>query len=204
MLNLTVAKQGVGNANDSILVLAATNIPWQLDAAIRRRFEKRIYIPLPDAKGRMRLFKIAIGETPHELSDSDFQELARRTEGYSGADISTLVRDALMQPIRKVQNATHFKWTASRTDPSKKGLMPCSPGDSSAIEMNWMQIDKDNLLEPLVIMVSFPPLSLSFRFTCKFSLHVSSFRFAERHAACVGRVEADRRREGSAETEGVC
>ena len=48
--NLTL--QGVGNDNDGILVLGATNIPWVLDAAIRRRFEKRIYIDLPDAHAR--------------------------------------------------------------------------------------------------------------------------------------------------------
>merc|ERR1712227_1194362 len=44
-----VQMQGVGNDNDGILVLGATNIPWVLDAAIRRRFEKRIYIDLPEA-----------------------------------------------------------------------------------------------------------------------------------------------------------
>lgn len=49
--------QGVGNNNEGILVLGATNIPWGLDSAIRRRFEKRIYIPLPDIEGRIYLFK---------------------------------------------------------------------------------------------------------------------------------------------------
>ena len=43
-----VQMQGVGNDNDGVLVLGATNLPWTLDNAIRRRFEKRIYIPLPD------------------------------------------------------------------------------------------------------------------------------------------------------------
>ena len=47
--------QGVGNDDDGILVLGATNIPWGLDPAIRRRFEKRIYIPLPDFEARYTL-----------------------------------------------------------------------------------------------------------------------------------------------------
>ena len=50
--SLLFSIKGVGNDNDGILVLGATNIPWVLDAAIRRRFEKRIYIDLPDAHAR--------------------------------------------------------------------------------------------------------------------------------------------------------
>jgi len=73
------------------------------------RFEKRIYIPLPEAPARADMFRLAIGETPHELSQRDFQELGKMTPGYSGADINILVRDALMQPVRRVQTATHFR-----------------------------------------------------------------------------------------------
>ena len=50
-----VQMQGVGKEDDGILVLGATNIPWGLDAAIRRRFERRIYIPLPDEHARERM-----------------------------------------------------------------------------------------------------------------------------------------------------
>lgn len=73
------------------------------------RFEKRIYIPLPEEMARAQMFRLHLGNTPHSLTDADIQELARKTEGYSGADISIIVRDALMQPVRKVQSATHFK-----------------------------------------------------------------------------------------------
>ena len=100
---------GVGNDNQGILVLGATNIPWVLDAAIRRRFEKRIYIPLPEEHARANIFKLNVGDTPHLLTEENFKELGKRTNGYSGADIALVVRDALMQPVRKVQTATHFK-----------------------------------------------------------------------------------------------
>jgi len=43
-----VQTQGVGNNNEGVLLLGATNVPWELDQAMRRRFEKRIYIPLPE------------------------------------------------------------------------------------------------------------------------------------------------------------
>ncbi|XP_039186795.1 vacuolar protein sorting-associated protein 4A isoform X3 [Crotalus tigris] len=148
---------GVGNNNDGTLVLGATNIPWVLDAAIRRRFEKRIYIPLPEELARAQMFKLHLGNTPHSLTEADIHELARKTDGYSGADISIIVRDALMQPVRKVQSATHFKKVhgLSRTNPGvlvDDLLTPCSPGDPGALEMTWMEVPGDKLLEPLVCM----------------------------------------------------
>ena len=73
------------------------------------RFEKRIYIPLPDVQARRRMFELNVGTTPHGLTPSDFTSLAQQTEGYSGSDIAVIVRDALMQPVRKVLSATHFK-----------------------------------------------------------------------------------------------
>ncbi len=73
------------------------------------RFEKRIYIPLPEEPARAAMFRLHLGNTPHSLTEPDLRQLAHKTDGYSGADISVIVRDALMQPVRKVQSATHFK-----------------------------------------------------------------------------------------------
>jgi len=150
-----VQMQGVGNNMDSILVLGATNIPWSLDAAIRRRFEKRIYISLPEVGARKIMFQNNLGTTPNNLSENDYLELARKAEGYSGADISIVVRDALMIPIRRIQSATHFKKISgpSRKDPNMivhDLLTPCSPGDPQAIEMQWINIDSDKLVEPII------------------------------------------------------
>ncbi|KAK9696047.1 Vps4 C terminal oligomerization domain [Popillia japonica] len=152
-----VQMQGVGNDTDGILVLGATNIPWVLDSAIRRRFEKRIYIPLPEEPARLTMFKLHLGNTPTQLTEEDLRVLAKKTDGYSGADISIVVRDALMQPVRKVQTATHFKRVKgpSPTDPNvivDDLLTPCSPGDSAALEMTWIDVPGDKLLEPPVTM----------------------------------------------------
>ena len=76
-----VSMQGVGTDNDQILVLGATNIPWCLDSAIRRRFEKRIYIPLPDVTARKAMFKLHLGNTPNSLVEQDYNELAQKAEG---------------------------------------------------------------------------------------------------------------------------
>jgi len=150
-----VQMQGVGHDMDGILVLGATNIPWGLDSAIRRRFEKRIYIPLPDAPARSKMFTLHMGNTPNEIDPEGYRQLGIRSEGYSGSDIAIVVRDAMMQPVRKVQSATHFKKVTgpSRDDPDKivnDLLEPCSGGAKGAIEMTWMDVPGPKLKEPLV------------------------------------------------------
>lgn len=60
---------GVGKEGNRVLVLGATNLPWDLDPAIRRRFERRIYIPLPEIETRYQLFKKLCKTTPNVLAD---------------------------------------------------------------------------------------------------------------------------------------
>ncbi|XP_072013912.1 LOW QUALITY PROTEIN: vacuolar protein sorting-associated protein 4-like [Amphiura filiformis] len=148
-----VQMQGLNSDNDQILVLGATNIPWVLDSAIRRRFERRIYIPLPEVQARIELFKLSIGKTMTTLSEKDYRKLAENSPRYSGADISIAVREALMVPVRKVQSATHFK-RVSGEDPHNPGMIvhdllePCSPGDPNAVPMTWMDVPGEKLREP--------------------------------------------------------
>lgn len=106
---LLVQMDGVGKDSKGVLILGATNIPWQLDAAIRRRFQRRVHISLPDLPARMKMFELAVGSTPCELTQADYRKLAEMSEGYSGSDISIAVQDALMQPVRLIQTATHYK-----------------------------------------------------------------------------------------------
>lgn len=58
----------------TVLVLAATNFPWDLDEALRRRLEKRVYIPLPDKNGRITLLKLALAEVA-VAEDVDLEEV---------------------------------------------------------------------------------------------------------------------------------
>ena len=103
-----VQMDGVGKDDGSVLVLGATNVPWELDAAIRRRFEKRVYIPLPESEARSFMVKLNLGDTPSELQDDDFDKLGEITEGASGSDIKVLVKEALMEPLRRCQQAKQF------------------------------------------------------------------------------------------------
>ncbi|CAH0491760.1 unnamed protein product [Peronospora farinosa] len=122
-----VQMQGMGNNHDGVLVLGATNVPWELDPAMRRRFEKRIYIPLPEVNARKVMLGIHLGDTPNELSDANFTAIAEKTEGCSGSDISVLVRDALMEPLRKCQQAQFFAPCNDKARPTRNGLFltPC-------------------------------------------------------------------------------
>ncbi|POI27198.1 hypothetical protein CIB84_009052, partial [Bambusicola thoracicus] len=123
---------------------------------LETRFEKRIYIPLPEDHARAAMFKLHLGSTPNLLTEADYRELGKRTDGYSGADISIIVRDALMQPVRKVQSATHFKKVKGPSVSNPNTMVdlftPCSPGDPEAEEMTWMDVPGDKLLEPKVSM----------------------------------------------------
>jgi vacuolar protein-sorting-associated protein 4 len=106
------------------LIIAATNLPWDLDQAMLRRFERRICIPLPDGTAREGLIQNKLQSAYHSLDDSHIQALAQATNGYSGADLTTLVRDALMQPIREMEQAESFQ-QVSGLDPygnQKSGL----------------------------------------------------------------------------------
>ncbi|KAK3168154.1 Vacuolar protein sorting-associated protein 4 [Lepraria neglecta] len=149
---LLVQMDGVGRDSKGVLILGATNIPWQLDAAIRRRFQRRVHISLPDLPGRMKMFEMSVGTTPCDLKPADFRTLGQMSEGYSGSDISIAVQDALMQPVRKIQTATHYKKV---TVDGEEKLTPCSPGDAGAMEMSWTEVDSDKLLEPPLVLKDF-------------------------------------------------
>lgn len=94
------SEQGETEALKNVMVLAATNRPWDLDEAIRRRLEKRIYIPLPTTPGRRQLFDINL-KGIEVAPDVDYDKLVEITEGYSGADLANVCRDAAMMPLRK-------------------------------------------------------------------------------------------------------
>lgn len=110
-----------------VLVLAATNLPWAIDEAARRRFVRRQYIPLPEDWVRKQQVKTLLSHQKHELSDHDLDCLVKLTDGmclcstlhnrkndedniydanfnlgFSGSDITALAKDAAMGPLRSL------------------------------------------------------------------------------------------------------
>ena len=95
--------QGLKSTHDKpLLVLGATNRPWDIDNAMLSRFEKRVHVPLPDMKARTGIFKIHTEGVDSSLSEEDYIELAVRTDGYSGRDIANVCREVIMLPIREL------------------------------------------------------------------------------------------------------
>ncbi|KAF7557247.1 hypothetical protein G7Z17_g756 [Cylindrodendrum hubeiense] len=160
-----VQMDGLGNNNDGVFVLAATNLPWSLDPAVRRRFQKRIHVPLPDEHARSELFKVHLGDMSSSLGNTElaFRDLAWRTVGFSGSDIANLVQDALMMPVKKVHSATYFRKVGYRSlakyiqvdtnyfqfrDREGEWYTPCNPHDGGAIPMRWNKVPAKQLREP--------------------------------------------------------
>ncbi|KAJ1281057.1 hypothetical protein BS78_04G279100 [Paspalum vaginatum] len=84
-----------------ILILGATNRPFDLDDAVIRRLPRRIYVDLPDAQNRMKILKILLSKEKLE-SDFKFDELANATEGYSGSDLKNLCVAAAYRPVHEL------------------------------------------------------------------------------------------------------
>lgn len=119
-----------------VLVLAATNLPWSLDPALRRRFERRIYVGLPLADARATILEKNVGCRDHTLTAADFRELAEQTEGFSGADIAVLAKDALLAPIRRIlSEGTATQWMDPEFSTSIV-LTPVTRGDVNQALVN--------------------------------------------------------------------
>ncbi|WP_297494651.1 CDC48 family AAA ATPase [Thermococcus sp.] len=88
--------------NSGVVVIGATNRPDIIDPALLRpgRFDRLILVPAPDEKARLEIFKVHTRKVPL-AEDVNLEELAKRTEGYTGADIAAVVREAAMLAMRR-------------------------------------------------------------------------------------------------------
>ncbi len=91
---------GVGRRNEGVLVLAATNAPWHIDPAFRRpgRFDRILFVPPPDAPARAAILRILCRGKP--ARDIDFDQLAKKSENFSGADLSAIIDQAVEAKLR--------------------------------------------------------------------------------------------------------
>jgi len=106
VLNQILAEMDGLEELNNVIVIGATNRPDMLDSALLRpgRFDRIVLVNVPDKKGRLEIFKIHTKNMPL-TKDVDFEELAEKTEGYVGADIESLAREAAMLALRKNMDA---------------------------------------------------------------------------------------------------
>lgn len=112
---LLIQMDGLARAEDAgIFVLAASNLPWELDHALLRRLEKRVRVRLPCAAGRQSILEKLL-PPDHRTKNIDYAILAEKTEGYSCADITLLCKEAAMYPIRRAM--TNLSLTSAQGGP---------------------------------------------------------------------------------------
>ena len=99
---LLVQMDGLTKNKELVFVLAATNLPWQLDGAMLRRLEKRILVPLPEPEAREGMFTSLLGGHNNNLANLPLNTMVEGTEGYSGSDIRIVCKEAAMRPLRRV------------------------------------------------------------------------------------------------------
>ncbi|KAF6209613.1 hypothetical protein GE061_015361 [Apolygus lucorum] len=98
-----VQLDGAGtDEEDRLLVIGATNRPQELDEAARRRLVKRLYIPLPDLEARKEMVQQLMKCERNELNPQEIDELAKSSDGFSGADMKHLCQEACLGPIRSL------------------------------------------------------------------------------------------------------
>ena len=133
--------EGANKVSESdIFFLCATNCPWELDTAFLRRFEKRIFIALPDREARRQLFKIHLGDAFAGFKEEEWQRLLDLTDGYSGSDLATCTSDALLEPIRDLQGTKSWKWSDDKTS-----LRPAQENEVGAVSLRLKNIPKEKV-----------------------------------------------------------
>lgn len=104
---------------ERVLVLAATNRPFDLDEAIIRRFQRRIMVGLPNAESRERILRTLLAKENLE-EGFDFKELATMTDGYTGSDLKNLCTAAAFRPVRDFLKTEQVKEKAKKKEEEKK------------------------------------------------------------------------------------
>jgi SpoVK/Ycf46/Vps4 family AAA+-type ATPase len=96
---------GVQSDNDGVLILAATNAPWHVDPAFRRpgRFDRILFVPPPDAPARAAILRAMLRNKP--VADVDYDAVAKRTDAFSGADLKSVVDQAIEAKLHEAMKA---------------------------------------------------------------------------------------------------
>lgn len=129
-----------------ICMVGATNLPWAMDSAFIRRFDRAFYIGLPDKKARFTLFKNILDTIPNSLLRIDIERLAEVTEGFSSDDIRKVCKNASGRKTHKLRTAQYFAQTLAGD------WFPCTQKFPCAVPR--AEVDPEEILRALPPRVS--------------------------------------------------
>lgn len=136
--------------DDGVIVLGIAAKPWELDPAVRKCFQKKIYITLPELNVRKILFELYLKNISHNLTNEQIDYLAKNTELFSYSDIYALSQDAYYGPYRKCLSAEYFK-KVKGINGLEWNYTPCEQNELGAIKMKMEEItNPKEILPPLV------------------------------------------------------
>ncbi|MFT5429439.1 MAG: transitional endoplasmic reticulum ATPase, partial [Myxococcota bacterium] len=129
---LLAEMDGLSRKNDGLLIIGATNVPWSVDAAFRRpgRFDRVLFVPPPDRQARAVILRILLDGRPFE-GKVPYDQLAKATGGFSGADLENLVETA-------VDEAIQSSITAGEDRPITAAHLQQALGDVKATTTEWL------------------------------------------------------------------
>ena len=154
--------------NEGIILICTTNYPWELETGFLSKFQKKIYIPLPDFEAKKAILKLNIKDTPNTLTEEQIEDIIKRTNPLVGSEVTFLSMEAIFEPIRKCQSSEYFKKIPG-INGQKFNYVPCNENEPGAIKMKMNEIPKDEL--PLLL----PP-----------KVEYQDFINADKHHICKG------------------
>lgn len=114
----------------SVTVIAASNLPWEIDPAIRRRFDRMIYVSLPSSEVRRELLARAIHHVPHSLNTDDLNFVIEATNGYSASDVLLVAEQAISRPLDDLVDCDAVR----KVDLEDfEGLKPCTVSEKASL-----------------------------------------------------------------------
>jgi SpoVK/Ycf46/Vps4 family AAA+-type ATPase len=129
---LLTEMDGIQSANDQLMVLAATNVPWRVDSALRRpgRFDRVLFVPPPDQAAREAILKIHLRELP--VGSVDVAKLAKQCERFSGADLRSVVE-------RASEKAIYMEMKTGRSGEITQALLTEGIKETKPSTVEWLE-----------------------------------------------------------------
>uniref|UniRef100_A0A8C9MRM2 Fidgetin-like protein 1 n=1 Tax=Serinus canaria TaxID=9135 RepID=A0A8C9MRM2_SERCA len=163
------------SSEDRILVVGATNRPQEIDEAARRRLVKRLYIPLPEGSARKQIVTRLMAKEHCSLNEEEIKLIVQKTDGFSGADMTQLCREASLGPIRSLQSMDIATITPEQVRPisfldfesALRTVRPSvSPKDLELYE-TWNRTQQDLQFQPKMSFITLCNSATTQQFDCQ-------------------------------------